>query len=331
MILVTGATGLVGAHVCLALLEENKPLVALYRREKKREVTRTFFEAKNRLALFDKIIWRKADLTHLPDLTLAFKDITEVYHCAAYISMGHHKLHELQQTNQLGSSYIANLCIENNIEKLGYISSIAALGSYSTTPLIDEETSWNPTLEKTPYAYSKYGAELEIWRASQEGVPVVIVNPGVILGEGMPRSPQAQLRTKINQGLRFYPTGKTGYVVVEDVVKAIIRLMHSPIKNERFILVAENLSYQKIIQILAEIAQKKNPRFPLKKSLLQLAWALESLVSILGLRKKFLTKALINSLCDTKEIDGRKIVDQLNFSYTPIEAYLKNGRAAQKP
>lgn len=323
MILVTGATGLVGAHLCLTLLEENKTLVALYRREKKREATRAFFESKNQLALFDRIIWRKADITHLPDLTLAFKDITVVYHCAAFISMAHHKLKALQLTNQLGTSYIANLCIENNIKKIGYISSIAALGSDTNTQSIDEKTPWNPTVEKTPYAYSKYGAELEIWRASQEGVPVVIVNPGVILGEGMPKSPQEQLLNKIKKGLRFYPTGKTGYVVVEDVVKAITSLMKSPIENERFILVAENISYQKIIQQLAKIAHKKPPKFPLRKSFLQLAWVVESVVSILGLRKKFMTKALINSLCDTKEINGSKIIEKLNFSYTPISTYLK--------
>ena len=118
MILVTGATGLVGAHLCLALLEENKTLVALYRRGKKRDATRTFFESKNKLACFDRIIWRKADITHLPDLTLAFKDITVVYHCAALISMAYHKHNTLQLTNQLGTSYVANLCIENKIKKL---------------------------------------------------------------------------------------------------------------------------------------------------------------------------------------------------------------------
>jgi len=322
MILVTGATGLVGAHLCLTLLKKNNRIVALYRREKKREITRTFFESKNELALYDKITWRKADLTHLPDLTLAFNDITTVYHCAAYISMAHHKLNELQQTNQLGTSYVANLCIENKIKKLAYVSSIAALGHDTKTGLIDENTPWNPTVEKTPYAYSKYGAELEIWRASQEGVPVVIVNPGVILGKGMPTSPQEQLLSQINRGLRFYPTGNTGYVVVEDVVMAMIKLMDSNINNERFILVAENISYQKITQLFAQILEKKPPTIPLRKGLLQLIWVLESMFSFLGLRKKIMTKALINSLCDTRKIKGSKIMDTIDFEYTKIRPYL---------
>ena len=43
MILVTGATGLVGAHLCLELLEKDIPIVALFRRDKKKEATRAFF------------------------------------------------------------------------------------------------------------------------------------------------------------------------------------------------------------------------------------------------------------------------------------------------
>ena len=245
MILVTGATGFVGAHLCLNLLKDNDTIVALYRREKKKTALEEFFNSKDASALFKKIQWRQADLCDLPALTAAFKGITKVYHCAAYISMAHYKIHQLQEVNQQGTTYIANLCVENKIKKLVYVSSISALGSQTTTGIINEDTPWNPTVEKTPYAYSKYGAELEIWRASQEGIPVAIVNPGVILGEGMPRNPLAQLKQQIEKGLSFYPTGKTGYVAVEDVVEVMETLMNSTVENERFILVAENWCYKK--------------------------------------------------------------------------------------
>ena len=125
-----------------------------------------------------------------------------------------------------GNSFLVNLCIEKKIEKLVYISSIAALGS-QTTGRIDENTPWNPTIEKTPYAYSKYGAELEVWRAGQEGVPIAMINPGVILGTGMPRGPLEQLVNQIKSGLRFYTLGSTGYVAVEDVIDVVIQLMNS--------------------------------------------------------------------------------------------------------
>lgn len=322
MILVTGATGLVGAHLCLNLLKKNETIIALYRREKKKVALEEFFKSKGAIALFEKIQWRQADLCDLPALTIAFKDITQVYHCAAYISMAHYKLHQLQEVNQQGTTYIANLCIENNIIKLVYVSSIAALGSQTTTGIINEDTPWNPTVEKTPYAYSKYGAELEIWRASQEGIPVAIVNPGVILGEGMPRNPLDQLVQQIEKGLSFYPTGKTGYVAVEDVVEVMETLMYSSIENERFILVAENWSYQRMTQFIAQKMGKKAPSKVLYSSYLKIAWVIESILSGLGLKKKFLTKALIKSLADTREIDGSKVENRLSFSYRKIDPYL---------
>lgn len=322
MILITGATGLVGAHLCLNLLKENQQVVALYRREKKRAVLKDFFIAQKAEALFEQIQWRKADLCNLPDLTLAFEGITKVYHCAAYISMAHYKRHQLQEVNQQGTAYIANLCIENKIEKLVYVSSIAALGSQTLTGVIDEDTPWNPTVEKTPYAYSKYGAELEVWRAAQEGVPVAIVNPGVILGEGMPRTPLDQLIQQIEKGLSFYPTGQTGYVAVEDVVSVMMMLMNSPIQSQRFVLVAENWSYQKMTQFVAQKMNKKKPSKALYPLYLKTAWFFESILSGLGLRKRFLTKALIYSLSDRKSIDGSRVEQSLNFSYRKITPYL---------
>ena len=323
MILVTGATGLVGAHLCLELLQKGTPIVALFRRDKKKEATRAFFSAKNKLSLFEQIEWRQADLCNLPELTKAFEGITHVYHCAAYISMAFHKQAYLQEVNQQGTAYIANLCIENKIEKLAYVSSIAALGNETTSAVINEKTPWNPTLEKTPYAYSKYGAELEVWRASQEGIPVVIINPGVILGTGMPHSPLDQLTEQVRKGIRFYPTGKTGYVAVEDVVEVLIRLMESDIKNERYILVAENWFFKDMIQLTAKSLGKRVPTLELKSSYLYIAWFFESCVSALKLRRKFLTKALVKSLSDTKDIDGSKIQAVIKFNYRPIADYLK--------
>ena len=323
MILVTGATGLVGAHLCLALAERNEKVVAIFRREKKKEALRQFFIDHQKEHLFDNLIFRQADLCNLPELTAAFKNISKVYHCAAYVSMAYHKKEYLQRVNQQGTADLVNLCIENKIQKLVFISSIAALGDQTTSDTINESTPWNPTVDKTPYAYSKYGAELEVWRAAQEGVPVAIVNPGVILGTGMPNGPLEQLVNQIKKGLRFYTNGSTGYVAVQDVVEVAVELMQSKITNERFILVAENWPFKAMTYKIASLLDKKPPKFNLSQTLLQALWGIESTLSLFGIRKKFLSKALVKSLSDQTKIDGTKIKHQLNFNYRPIDKYLE--------
>ena len=71
MILVTGATGLVGSHLLVALLQENDEVKALYRSNSQKEQTKKVFAHKNQLALFEKIIWVKGDITDLPSLEIA--------------------------------------------------------------------------------------------------------------------------------------------------------------------------------------------------------------------------------------------------------------------
>jgi nucleoside-diphosphate-sugar epimerase len=225
------------------------------------------------------------------------------------------------EVNQQGTTNLVNLAIKHQLKKIAYISSIAALGSDVSSDSVDESTPWNADQDHTPYAYSKFGAELEVWRATQEGVPAVIINPGVILGTGVEGNPLELLCKQIDKGLSFYPKGATGYVTVEDVVDVLFELMNSKTENERFILVAENWSYEQMLRRIALIRGKKPPKIGLKKSWLQLAWILEGIVSLVG-KRRFMTRALIDSLCGIKRISGNRITQEISFKYSDIEAYL---------
>jgi nucleoside-diphosphate-sugar epimerase len=321
MILVTGATGLVGSHLLLKLIEKDRVLVALYRSESKKNSTLNFLKERTKSAKVAEIIWRKGDVCNQPSLAVAFEGITHLYHCAAFISFAHYKQETLMEVNQQGTTNLVNLAIKHQLKKIAYISSIAALGSDTTSDSIDESTPWNADQDHTPYAYSKFGAELEVWRATQEGVPAVIVNPGVILGTGVEGNPLELLCNQIDNHLLFYPKGATGYVTVEDVVQVLTDLMDSEIKNERFILVAENWSYEQMLRRIALIRKKRPPRIGLRKSWLQIAWGLEGILSLFG-KRRFMTQALISSLCEVKHIQGNRIIQESSFKYSGIEAYL---------
>ncbi len=321
MILVTGATGLVGSHLLLKLLEQDLDIVALYRSESKKNRALKFLKERTKSIKIAEIIWRKGDVCNQPSLAIAFEGITHLYHCAAFISFAYYKQETLMEVNQQGTTNLVNLAIKHQLKKIAYISSIAALGSDTTSDSIDESTPWNADQDHTPYAYSKFGAELEVWRATQEGVPAVIVNPGVILGNGVQGNPLELLCKQVDKHLPFYPKGATGYVTVEDVVQVLTDLMDSETKNERFILVAENWSYEQMLRRIALIRKKRPPRIALRKSWLQVAWGLEGILSLFG-KRRFMTQALISSLCDVKHIQGNRILQETAFRYSDIETYL---------
>ena len=98
--------------------------------------------------------------------------------------------------------------------------------------------------KESNYSLSKYYSEQEVWRASQEGIDVVIINPSVILGPGDWTKGSSQIFQKLYKGLKFYTTGSTGYVDVVDVASCAILLLQSDIKNERFIVNGANLKFR---------------------------------------------------------------------------------------
>ena len=315
MILVTGATGFVGRNLIMSLSKKRDNLIGQFRREKKLEETRLFFISKNKEEIFDRIIWRKADITNFSEVQSLFDGVIQVYHCAAYVSMAFYKTSYLNLVNITGTTYIVDNSIKKKIKKLCFISSIAAIGEGNKEE-ITEDTQWNPEVDKTPYSYSKYGSEMEVWRASQEGVPVVILNPGIIIGN------DSQIQKIIKNKFNFYTSGVSGFVTVEDVVKAAIGLMQEKIKNERFILVSENISFKDFVNYLSK--KNKNYSIRIPKSILYLTWFIESFLSHLRIKNKFLTKALINNLYSKNYYNGNKICGYLKtFNYSRIYSYLE--------
>ncbi len=324
MILVTGGTGLVGSHLLFHLISNsNVPIRATYRRQHKLDGVRHVFSyfSDTPDMLFDKIEWVEADLNNVPKLQEAFRDITHVYHCAAFVSFEPDKYHLLRKINIEGTANIVNLSISNSVKKLCYMSSIAAIGHHSDpNKLITETTPWNTEFDNSVYAITKFGAELEVWRGTQEGLDAVIVNPGIILGGGHWRSGSSgSLFKQIHKGLKYYTQGTTGYVDVWDVVNVMYKLMSSALKNENYIIISECLSFKdfqlKVASSLGVSPAKKEA----KPWLLQLAWRLDWLNFKLFGKRRRLSKQMAKSATSITRYDNSKIKDALNFDFKPID------------
>jgi nucleoside-diphosphate-sugar epimerase len=324
MILVTGATGLVGSHLLVQLLQENEEVKALFRSEKQIEKTKNVFSFHNQLQLFDKINWVKGDITDIPSLEIAFENITHVYHCAALITFDPNDEEELRKINIEGTANIVNCCIDFGIKKLCHVSSIAALGNPKEHEItITEETEWNPEELHSDYAISKYGAEMEVFRGHQEGLQVVIVNPGVIFGFGFPKKGSDVIIQSVRKGMAFYTNGSVGIIFVEDVIKCMMQLMKSNINGERFTLVGENIEVKKLLKFIATELNLKSPSIKATKLMTAIAWRLDRLISKIANRKRKITRNTAAASHDTSIYDASKIKSYFEFEFQEKEDYLK--------
>jgi dihydroflavonol-4-reductase len=324
MILVTGATGFVGAHLLYQLVETNEHVRAIYRSEKTIEkVTEVFSLYGANASLISKIEWFKADITDVPSMIPAFYGVKKVYHCAAFISFNPKDYREMRKVNIHGTAIIVNLSIDAKVNKICFVSSIASIGNSIYGEPSTEENEWNPQDDNSGYSITKFGAEMEVWRASQEGVDVVIVNPGIILGGGFWNAGSGKIFTKIFHGLKFYTEGKTGFVGVKDVVKTMVFLTNSTIKNERFILVSENKSYKEVFFLIADALKKKRPYKRIHRWKMELLWRGSSFLSIITGKEPLLTKYAAKSANSTSLYTSKKVQEILPFKFQTIEAVVK--------
>ncbi|MEM6686103.1 MAG: NAD-dependent epimerase/dehydratase family protein [Bacteroidota bacterium] len=323
MILVTGGTGLVGAHLLAHLVQTETSVRAIYRTEKKLEavknVFRYYFEDVS--YFYDKIDWHKADVTDVPSLEAVFPDITKVYHVAALVTFDPKLFEQLRKVNIEGTANIVNLSIAYGVKKLCFVSSVAAIGE-TENPNIPktEKTQWNAEADNNVYAISKYGSEMEVWRGSQEGLDIVIVNPAIILGAGFWRGGgSGSLFRKIDKGLKYYTKGILAYVDVVDVVNVMIQLMESDITGERFVLVAENWTVEKFSNTVAKALNVKPPQKEASAFLLGIAWRLDWWRQLFTGKHRRLTRLTAKSIQSQSIYDNSKVQEQLNFTFTPVE------------
>lgn len=326
MILVTGGTGLVGSHLLYELAGKNEKLRANMRSTSDignvRKVFGYYSDKAEADKLFNRIEWVTADINDIPSLNLAFENITEVYHSAALISFDPSDEKKLRKINIEGTANIVNLCIANEIKKLCYVSSVAAIGSAMNNSKLNETSKWNPEENHNDYAISKYGAEIEVWRSTQEGIDAVIVNPGVIIGPGFWNSGSGKIFSKIDKGLNYHFPKITGFVGVKDVVRSMVALMDSPVKNEQFIIVSENLSFEPVLKETATYMDKPEPTKKLQKWMIALGWIFQKTGSWFG-GKRHITRDSINGLYEKTYFDNTKIKEKLNFDFTPMSEVLK--------
>lgn len=312
MILVTGASGLLGSHLIKELSKQGEQIKALYCNTRQPE------NAKG-------VEWIKGDISDVVFLEEVMQDVDKVYHCAAIVSFNPGQKNILNHVNIEGTANVVNACLQAGVKKLLFVSSVAALGRVQgdATP-INEKMKWIEGESSSEYGKSKYLAEMEVWRGIGEGLPAVIVNPVIILGAGDWDKGSTEIFKSAYNEFPWYTKGVNGFVDVLDVVKAVQLLMNGNPVNERFILCSENVSYKEIFTEIAGCFNKKPPYKEVNSLIAEMVWRWESLKAMVTHKLPLLSKETARTAQAKIYYDNSKLKCYApNFEYTPLKETLK--------
>lgn len=311
MILVTGATGFLGSELVRQLHSHGERIRAVKRRSSVIPII---------LRGISDIEWVEADLLDYYSMERAFEGATKVYHCAALVSFHNDDRKEMLRVNHEGTARIVDLCLGSGIEKLVHVSSVAALGEAKKGEMITEKNYWEFDGSQHSYSVSKYESEMEVWRGIAEGLTAVIVNPSVIIGKNAGDRGSGQIFETVRKGLKFYTGGTCGFTDAEDVARAMIMLMNSEIKSERFIVNSENVPFKELFAETAKCFGVKAPHMKVSPWMMEIAWRLAGFASLFTRKKYELTKDTARSSLKKRIYSSEKLLKFFpGFTFKPVK------------
>ncbi len=321
MNLVIGGTGLVGSHLILELLTRGESVRVFLRSEKsKKQILQTFqYYSTKAQELFDSLEWIEGNMMDYTSIQNALEGISRVYHCAAMVSFSPGDRDLLLRNNVDGTANVVNACLKKKGIKLCFVSSIAALGHSEDSEEVTEAHSWKPTIKRSIYSVSKFKSEMEVWRGIEEGLEAIIVNPSVIIGPGNWNNSSSAFFPLIYKGLKFYTNGVTGFVDVRDVVRIMVQLMNSPVKNDRFIVSAKNSSFKDLFHLIARKLNVAPPKYEATPLLLNIASRLDGLKSAITSSPRKISDDTISAAISKNKYSNKKIKELLGFEFRPFD------------
>jgi len=310
-ILVTGATGFLGAHLIAALLRKNEgQVIGLKRTNSPMKLVKDFE---------NHVQWMDGDILNQFSLEDAMEGVDEVYHTAAIVSYHPALKAQMELVNVEGTANVVNACLEKKVGKLLHVSSIAALGRVNGQVVVSEKNKWSTWRGTSHYGMTKHKSEIEVFRGIAEGLHANVVNPSVIIGSGFWDRGTSRFFPRVHHGQKLYPAGATGFVDVKDVTEVCIRMMNHDDSGKRVIANAVNLNFLDFFNLLADKLKVAGPSLKVNSFLAGVAWRTEALRSKLFNTTPFLTKETAITAMSTFEFDNTFSKELLDMRYRNFE------------
>lgn len=269
--LVTGATGLVGSNLAMALVERGWTVRALCRPSSS---TAVLADISHSVVI--------GDLLDSDSLRQAMAGCDVVFHVAGVSDHWRAGRERMLRVNVEGTRRVMASALATGVGRVVFTSSIAALGIPPRGHLLSEADQFDCQPKRFPYGHSKHLAEQEVWKAVGQGLDAVIVNPSAVLGPRDPHLGSASLLIEAQRWpIPFVPKGGLNLVDVADVAAGHIAAVERGRTGERYILGGENITHWELAHVVARTLGKSPPRWRLPDGIVRLGARLVDLIRFL--------------------------------------------------
>lgn len=324
MDLVTGGTGIVGAHMLLELLRAGRSMRAIHREGADRTIVQRILNHYGEGDRAATVHWVEADVMDVVALADAMQGVEHVYHAAALVSFDPRKKAGLMDVNVRGTANVVNAALDAGVRRLCHVSSTAAIGRAPSGVPRTEDLPWIDDAGTSDYSRSKHLAEMEVLRGIAEGLDAVMVNPCVVIGPGPNGRSSMSIVNRLQRGTPWYTRGTNAFVDARDVAACMRLLMECGASGERYLLVGENAGYRRLFDLLSAGFGHKAPIKEAKPWMLDLAWRLERLRALFTGASPMVTKATVASSIGQRTYSNAKVSALLGYRFRTLEESVDN-------
>ena len=316
MLIVTGASGLLGSQILLnAARKGDMSLRGIYRNPKSLDIVKTSYIAQGEIDKFESIEWVQADLMDAFETEEVIKGAKYIIHCAAFVSFNTYDADSMLKVNPEISENVWSAAMKNKIIHGVHVSSISTF-SFNPNDNYTNENSETKPASLSPYGKSKWASELIAWKYQAEGFSISIVSPSVIIGCPAWKNGTSLIPKKIKNGLPFYPSGETGWVDAQDVADFILQIIPKRISGEKYILNGHNGSFKEVFKDIALEMNCKPAKWEIPYLLLKTVSLIEAAYSRFTFYEQRLSADTIRTSKVKRKYDAGKSL-AAGFTYRP--------------
>jgi len=308
--LVTGATGFIGSHIARKLVQRGEKVKILLRKSSK-------------TLNIDDIDAERVygDIMDVESVKKALEGCDTLYHTAGFVSFRKADYKKMEEINVKGTANVLSAALEAGVRKAVYTSSVAAIGVDPGGGIANENTVFTLESEGIQYLNTKYHAEREAFKFFDKGLPVVVVNPSVVIGPGdVYLSSAGCVLWFCKKKFPGYMDGTLNLVDVEDVAEGHILAAEKGKVGERYILANKNLTVKEFFDLMEKVTGISGPKMKIPYIVAYgSAFLLER---VLGLSFPNFSTMDVDSVKLSRFnwfVDSSKAVRELGFPQTPIE------------